>query len=83
MLPRRHGRPHRGAPQIVNRHRSRPVASSTRLASIALGWGIGWTRAVGLLTNEQGVEAFSVTDRLSDSDRAAPMGDTLPRIHNR
>ena len=38
-------------------------------------WGTDWTRAVGLLTYEQGVEAFRVTDRLSDSERAALMGD--------
>ena len=40
-------------------------------------WGTDWTRAVALLTYEQGVEAFRVTDRLSDSDRAALMGGTL------
>ena len=36
----------------------------------------------GLLTYEQGVEAFRVTDRLSDSDRATLMGGTLTRIYN-
>ena len=45
-------------------------------------WGTDWTRAVGLLTYEQGVEAFRVTDRLSDSDRAALMGGTLQRVYN-
>ena len=30
-------------------------------------WGTDWTRAVALLTYKQGVEAFRVTDRLSDS----------------
>jgi L-fuconolactonase len=45
-------------------------------------WGTDWTRAVGLLTYEQGVESFRVTDSLSDSDRAALMGDTLPRVYN-
>jgi L-fuconolactonase len=45
-------------------------------------WGTDWTRAVGLLTYEQGVEAFRVTDRLSDNDRAALMGETLQRIYN-
>jgi predicted TIM-barrel fold metal-dependent hydrolase len=44
-------------------------------------WGTDWTRAVALLTYQQGVEAFRVTDRLSDSDRAAPMGETLQRIY--
>ena len=45
-------------------------------------WGTDWTRAVGLLTYEQGVEAFRVTDRLSASDRATLMGGTLTRIYN-
>jgi predicted TIM-barrel fold metal-dependent hydrolase len=44
-------------------------------------WGTDWTRATGLLTYEQGVEAFRVTDRLSDSDRASLMGGTLTRIY--
>ena len=45
-------------------------------------WGTDWTRAVALLTYEQGVEAFRVTDRLSDSDRATLMGETLQRVYN-
>jgi L-fuconolactonase len=45
-------------------------------------WGTDWTRAVKLLTYREGVEAFRVTDRLSDSDRAALMGDSLARIYN-
>jgi L-fuconolactonase len=45
-------------------------------------WGTDWTRAVRLLTYQQGVEAFRVTDRLSNSDRAALMGDSLQRIYN-
>ena len=45
-------------------------------------WGTDWTRATGLLTYEQGVEAFRVTDRLSDSDHATLMGETLSRIYN-
>ena len=45
-------------------------------------WGTDWTRAVELLTYEQGVEAFRVTDRLSDSDRAALMGETLARVYS-
>ena len=44
-------------------------------------WGTDWTRAVLLLTYEQGVEAFRVTDRLSNSDRAALMGETLRQIY--
>ena len=45
-------------------------------------WGTDWTRAVALLTYKQGVDAFRVTDRLSDSDRATLMGDTLARVYN-
>jgi len=45
-------------------------------------WGTDWTRAVGLLTYKQGVEAFRVTDRLSDSDRAALMGQTLQKVYD-
>jgi predicted TIM-barrel fold metal-dependent hydrolase len=44
-------------------------------------WGTDWTRAVALLTYEQGVEAFRVTDRLSDTDRVALMGGTLQRVY--
>ena len=45
-------------------------------------WGTDWTRAVNLLTYEQGVEAFRVTDRLSDSERSALMGGSLAKIYN-
>ena len=44
-------------------------------------WGTDWTRAVRLLTYEQGVEAFRVTDRLSDGERAALMGGSLAKIY--
>jgi len=44
-------------------------------------WGTDWTRAVELLTYEQGVEAFRVTDRLTDSDRVTLMGRSLTRIY--
>jgi predicted TIM-barrel fold metal-dependent hydrolase len=44
-------------------------------------WGTDWTRAVALLTYEQGVEAFRVTDRLTESDRATLMGETLRRVY--
>lgn len=44
-------------------------------------WGTDWTRAVALLTYAQGVDAFRVTDRLSDSDRAMLMGGALARIY--
>ena len=45
-------------------------------------WGTDWTRAVGLLTYKEGVEAFRVAGRLSDSDRAMLMGGALQRIYN-
>ena len=45
-------------------------------------WGTDWTRAVRLLTYTQGVEAFRVTDQLSDSERSALMGGTLVKIYN-
>lgn len=44
-------------------------------------WGTDWTRAVALLTYAQGVEAFRVTDRLSDSERETLMGGTAARVY--
>jgi L-fuconolactonase len=44
-------------------------------------WGTDWTRAVALLTYAQGVDAFRVTDRLSDTERATLMGGALQRIY--
>jgi L-fuconolactonase len=44
-------------------------------------WGTDWTRAVALLTYKQGVDAFRLTDRLSDSEKAALMGETLTRVY--
>ena len=44
-------------------------------------WGTDWTRATALLTYKEGVEAFRVTDRLSDSDRAQLMGGTLRKVY--
>ncbi|MFL5289857.1 MAG: amidohydrolase family protein [Rhodopila sp.] len=44
-------------------------------------WGTDWTRATLLLTYQQGVDLFRVTNRLSDSDRATLMGGTLQRIY--
>ena len=45
-------------------------------------WGTDWTRAVELLTYEQGVEAFRITDQLSEPERSALMGGTLLKIYN-
>ena len=44
-------------------------------------WGTDWTRAVALLTYKAGVEAFRVTDRLSDADRAVLMGGSASRVY--
>ena len=44
-------------------------------------WGTDWTRATGLLTYKQGVDAFRITDRLSDSDKATLMGGALMRVY--
>ena len=44
-------------------------------------WGTDWTRATGLLTYQQGVDAFRVTDRLSARERAVLMGETLQRVY--
>ena len=44
-------------------------------------WGTDWTRAVRVLSYQQGVEAFRATDHLSDSDRATLMGGTLTNIY--
>jgi L-fuconolactonase len=45
-------------------------------------WGTDWTRAVNLLTYKEGVEAFRVTDRLSDSERVMLMGGAHQRIYH-
>ncbi len=44
-------------------------------------WGTDWTRAVALLTYQQGVDAFRVTKRYSDSDRVKLMGGSLAQIY--
>ena len=45
-------------------------------------WGTDWTRAVEFLNYEQGVEAFRVTDQLSDAERSVLMGGALEKIYN-
>lgn len=45
-------------------------------------WGTDWTRAVALLTYEQGVEAFRVMDQLSDAERSLLMGGNVARIYD-
>lgn len=44
-------------------------------------WGTDWTRATALLTYRDGVEAFRVTERLSDADRVKLMGGTLETVY--
>jgi predicted TIM-barrel fold metal-dependent hydrolase len=44
-------------------------------------WGTDWTRAVKVLTYREGVEAFRVTDHLSDSDRVTLMGGSLAQVY--
>ena len=45
-------------------------------------WGTDWTRAVNLLTYEQGVQPFLLTDRLTDTERDALMGANSARVYN-
>ena len=45
-------------------------------------WGTDWTRAVELLTYEQGVESFRLTDSISDNERKTLMGGSLSKIYN-
>ena len=44
-------------------------------------WGTDWTRAINVVTYENGVEPFRLTNRLSDAERTALMGGTLQRIY--
>jgi predicted TIM-barrel fold metal-dependent hydrolase len=44
-------------------------------------WGTDWTRAVNLVSYRDAVEAFRVTDRLSEGDRARLMGESLARVY--
>jgi predicted TIM-barrel fold metal-dependent hydrolase len=45
-------------------------------------WGTDWTRAVAFLTYKQGVDSFTLNDRLSESDKTALMGGTLTRVYD-
>ncbi|MDH3702936.1 MAG: amidohydrolase [Alphaproteobacteria bacterium] len=45
-------------------------------------WGTDWTRAINVVTYQQGVEPFRITNRLSDAEREALMGGTLQRLYN-
>ena len=45
-------------------------------------WGTDWTRAIGMLTYEQGVTPFRYTNHLSDGDKAMLMGGTVQKVYN-
>ena len=45
-------------------------------------WGTDWTRAVELLSYEQGVESFRLTDSISENERNTLMGGALSKIYN-
>jgi predicted TIM-barrel fold metal-dependent hydrolase len=45
-------------------------------------WGTDWTRAVKFLTHKQGVDAFRMTNRISDSDKVKLMGGTAARLYD-
>lgn len=45
-------------------------------------WGTDWTRAKAVVDYKPAVDAFRVTDRLSDGDRAKLMGLSLTKIYN-
>ncbi len=44
-------------------------------------WGTDWTRAHALVSYDDAVECFRVTDRLSDSERAMLMGEACARVY--
>jgi len=44
-------------------------------------WGTDWTRTSGVVTYEQAVKPFLMTDRLSDSERAMLMGGACAKAY--
>jgi predicted TIM-barrel fold metal-dependent hydrolase len=44
-------------------------------------WGTDWTRAFAVVTYEQAVEPFRLTDRLGDSERAMLMGGACAKAY--
>jgi L-fuconolactonase len=44
-------------------------------------WGTDWTRAIAFLTYREGVDAFRLTDRLSETEKATLMGATLSEVY--
>jgi L-fuconolactonase len=45
-------------------------------------WGTDWTRAAAVVDYKPAVDAFRLTDRLSESDRAKLMGGSLTKIYS-
>ena len=44
-------------------------------------WGTDWTRATNLVTYRHGVEAFQLTDTLSDTEKARLMGGSIEAVY--
>jgi len=44
-------------------------------------WGTDWTRAIKILSYQQGVDSFRLTDQLTDHEREQLMGGNLQRIY--
>ena len=44
-------------------------------------WGTDWTRAVKILSYQQGVDAFKLTDQLSEHERTQLMSGNLQKIY--
>jgi hypothetical protein len=57
-----------------------PMATLSNSSSAGKGNRARKTRAVTVVTDQEGVEAFRVTNRLSDSDTAVLMGESLTRV---
>jgi hypothetical protein len=78
-----------GTPQAASRCPDQhPVVQFRYLAACRLRqFGVDpprehWTRAVGMLTTRKESRRFRITDRVSDSDRVALMGEMLQRVYN-
>ena len=44
-------------------------------------WGTDWTRAIKILSYQQGVDAFRLTDQLTDHEKTQLMGGNLQKIY--
>ena len=56
------------------------MATLSNSSSASKGNRARKTRVVKVVTYQEGVEAFRVIDRLSDSDKAMLMGEVLTRV---